>query len=72
MHKQVTHKEIYDPFAHYTRGVLVFDDEGCHFTAHRVPYMALNHKTWKTEQAFNADYRRLVEQKYSLKSQDSD
>jgi len=67
MHNQSTHKKIYDPFAHYTRGVLIFDNGKYHFTAYRVPYQELNDRTWKTEQAFNVDYRRLVERKYNLR-----
>ena len=65
MHKPSPHKELYDPCYHYTRGVLYFEDDEFTFTAYRVPYMVLDNKSWKTEQAFKADYRRLVESKYS-------
>jgi hypothetical protein len=65
MHKQTTHKELSDPFAHYTRGVLYFDAEMFTFIAHRMPYLDLNKKTWKTEQAFTADYQRIVARKYT-------
>ena len=66
MQKQTIHKEIYDPFAHYTRGILFFDRDRYTFTAHRMPYVDLNDRTWKTEQAFNADYQRLIDRKYSF------
>lgn len=66
MHKQTIHKELYDPFAHYTRGVLLFDQETFKFVAYRMPYIELDNKTWKTEQAFSAEYNKLVERKYSL------
>ena len=65
MHKQNTHKELYDPFSHYTRGVLYFDENRFTFTAYRMPYLALDKKTWKTERAFTADYNRLIARKYS-------
>ena len=65
MHKQTALKELYDPFAHYTRGVLYFDEERYTFTAYRTPYQALDKKTWKTERAFTADYNRLIASKYS-------
>jgi hypothetical protein len=66
MHKQNAHKELYDPFAHYTRGILYFDEEMFTFIAYRMPYLELDKKTWKTEQAFTADYQRLVARKYSV------
>jgi hypothetical protein len=66
MHKQTLHKELYDPFAHYTRGVLLFDEEKFKFIAYRMPYVELDNKTWKTEQAFQADYRKMVAKKYSI------
>lgn len=66
MHKQITHKELYDPFAHYTRGVLYFDEDRFRFTAYRMPYLELDKKTWKTEQAFTADYNRMIARKYSI------
>ena len=65
MHKQAPHKELYDPFAHYTRGVLYFDEETYTFIAYRTPYQELDKKTWKTERAFTADYNRLIARKYS-------
>lgn len=65
MQKQSTHKELYDPFAHYSRGVLSFDEERYTFTAYRTPYQALDKKTWKTERAFTADYNRMIARKYS-------
>jgi len=68
MHKQTIHKELHDPFAHYTRGVLVFDKERFTFIAYRVPYMELNKKSWKTEQEFTDDYRRLIARKYYAES----
>jgi hypothetical protein len=61
-------KELYDPFAHYIRGVLLFDEETYTFTAYRMPYVELNAKSWETEQAFTADYNRLIARKYSIKS----
>jgi len=64
MQKHTIHKEIYDPFAHYTRGVLTFDEEKYTFVAHRVPYVGLNQKSWKTEKAFTADYRRMIARKF--------
>ena len=66
MHKHTTHKELRDPFAHYTRGVLHFDDEAFTFTAYRVPYKELDDKKWKSERAFTADYRRMVARKYTI------
>ena len=66
MHKQTPHKELYDPFAHYTRGVLYFDEETYTFIAYRTPYQELDKKTWKTERAFTADYNRLIARKYSV------
>lgn len=68
MHKQIIHKELCDPFAHYTRGVLLFDQKTFKFVAYRMPYVELDKKTWKTEQAFTADYQRVVEKKYSLRN----
>lgn len=65
MQKQTTYKELYDPFSHYVRGVLWRDEEKFTFTAYRTPYLVLNEKTWRTEKAFDADYRKLVERKYS-------
>lgn len=66
MQKQTVHKELYDPFAHYTRGVLLYDKKEFKFIAYRMPYVELDHKTWKTEQAFQADYRKMVARKYSI------
>ena len=66
MHKDHTHKELYDPFTHYARGMLRFDDDRFTFIAYRVPYVGLNEKTWKTEQAFNADYQAMVARKYAV------
>lgn len=66
MHKPSPHKELYDPNYHYTRGVLYFDEERYTFTAYRVPYQDLDNKSWKTEKAFTADYRRMIERKYSV------
>lgn len=65
MHKHTALKNLYDPFAHYTRGVLYFDEETYTFTAYRTPYQELNKKTWKSEQAFTADYNRVIARKYS-------
>jgi hypothetical protein len=65
MHKHTAHKELSDPFAHYTRGILYFDEETFTFIAHRMPYLELDNKTWKTEQAFTADYQRMVARKYT-------
>ena len=66
MQKQTPHKELYDPFSHYTRGVLYFDDDKFTFTAYRVPYQELDDKTWTSERAFNADYRRMIARKYAI------
>ena len=66
MHKPSPHKELYDPNYHYTRGVLYFDEERYTFTAYRVHYQELDNKSWKTEKAFTADYRRMIERKYSV------
>lgn len=66
MHKQTTHKELYDPFSHYTRGVLHFDDEKFTFTAYRMPYRELDDRTWNSERAFKADYNRMISRKYEL------
>ncbi len=65
MHKNTALKNLYDPFAHYTRGVLYFDEETYTFTAYRTPYLELDKKTWKSEQAFTADYNRVIARKYS-------
>ena len=65
MHKPSPHREFYDPLYHYTRGVLYFDEEEFTFTAYRVPYQALDNNSWKTEQAFAEDYRRMIQKKYS-------
>ena len=64
MQKRTAHTELHDPFAHYLRGILFFDGETFTFTAHREPYLKLDKKTWKTEQAFIADYQRLSVRKY--------
>ena len=64
MHKLTPHKELYDPFYHYTRGVLYFDEERYTFTAYRMPYKELDDKSWQTEQALKADYRQLIDRKY--------
>ncbi len=66
MHKSAPYKEICDPFYHYTRGVLYYDEERFSFTAHRMPYQELNSKTWETEQAFAEDYRKMVAKKYLI------
>lgn len=66
MHKQTVHKELHDPFAHYTRGILYFDNKRFKFIAYRTPYLELDNMTWKTEQAFTADYQRMVARKYSV------
>ena len=65
MHKSSPCKELYDPFYHYTRGVLYFDEDHFTFTAYRMPYKELDSKSWKTEKAFIADYRRMVDRKYT-------
>jgi hypothetical protein len=65
MHKPTAHKELYDPLTHYSRGVLFFDEDAFRFIAYRMPYQELDKKTWKTEQAFNADYHRMVARKYA-------
>jgi hypothetical protein len=64
MPKRASHKELYDPFFHYSRGVLYYEDDRFTFTAYRVPYQELDDKTWRTEQAFKADYRRMIARKY--------
>ena len=66
MHKPALYKEICDPFYHYTRGVLYFDEKRFRFTAYRLPYQELDSKTWKTEKEFTEDYRRMVARKYSI------
>ena len=66
MHKEVAHKELCDPFAHYTRGVLYLDEDRFTFIAYRKPYEELDRKTWKTEQAFRVDYRRMILRKYMI------
>jgi hypothetical protein len=65
MHKQTPHKELYDPFTHYSRGMLYFDKETYTFVAYRMPYLPLDKKTWKTERAFTADYQRMIVRKYA-------
>lgn len=65
-HRQTAHKELYDPFTHYSRGMLYFDKEKFTFVAYRTPYLELNRKTWKTEHAFTADYQRMITRKYSV------
>ncbi len=65
MHQQTVHKELYDPFAHYSRGILCFDEDKFTFVAYRMPYLELDKKTWKTEQAFTADYQRVIARKYT-------
>jgi len=65
MHKQIPHKEFYDPFAHYIRGVLFLEEDTFTFTAYRMPYLELDGKTWQTEQAFTNDYHQLIARKYS-------
>lgn len=64
MNAPTPHKELLDPFAHYLRGVLFFDGEQFTFTAHRVPYLKLDHMAWASEQDFMADYHRAVTEKY--------
>ncbi len=64
MHKPTPHKELQDPFYHYTRGVLYFDEEHFTFTAYRMPYQELNDKSWTTEREFQADYLRLIEKRF--------
>ena len=59
MHKLSPHRELYDPLYHYTRGVLYFDEKEFTFTAYRMPYVALDKKSWKTEKAFAADWFSL-------------
>ena len=66
MHKSVLHKDLQDPFAHYTRGVLSYDEGQFTFIAYRLPYQGLNDRTWKSERAFTADYRRMVAKKYMV------
>ena len=66
MHRHTIHKELYDPFSHYTRGVLFFDEEKYTFIAHRVPYKELDEKSWKSERAFTADYERMIAKKYAV------
>lgn len=66
MHKLSPHKELYDPYYHYTRGVLYYDEDQFTFTAYRMPYQGLDNKSWKTERAFKLDYRRMVEKKFSV------
>lgn len=65
MHKAVPHKEMFDPHYHYSRGVLYFDEDHFTFIAYRMPYQELDSKSWDTEQAFKADYRRVIERKYT-------
>ena len=66
MHKHTTYKKLYDPFSHYTRGILFLDDEIFTFRAYRMPYLELDRKTWKTEQDFSADYQQMIARKYSV------
>ena len=56
---------MYDPYYHYTRGVLYYDEDHFTFTAYRMPYQELDSKSWETERAFKADYQRVVNKKYS-------
>lgn len=65
MRKPISYKELNDPFSHYTRGVLYYDDGSFTFVAYRVPYLELDSKTWKTEREFKADYHRLIARKYA-------
>jgi len=65
MHKPSPLKEMYDPYYHYTRGVLYYDENHFTFTAYRMPYLELDSKSWETEKAFKADYRRVVNKKYA-------
>jgi len=60
-----TEKVIQDPFAHYARGVLLFEKNRCTFVAYRVPYQELNGKSWDSEAAFQNEYRQLVARKYA-------
>ena len=64
MHKLTPHRELYDPYYHYTRGVLYFDKERYTFTAYRMPYKELDNKSWQMEKAFKADYCQLIDRKY--------
>jgi hypothetical protein len=66
MHKQITHTELHDPFAHYTRGILCHDEDSYTFIAYRMPYKSLDHKVWKTEHAFKVDYNRMIARKYDV------
>lgn len=66
MHQRTVYKQLYDPLSHYSRGVLYIAEDTFTFSAYRVPYVELETMTWKTEQAFTADYRRMIERKYSL------
>lgn len=66
MQEQVPHKEIQDPFTHYARGVLLYDEDQFTFVAYRVPYAELNGKSWDSEAAFQSEYRRLVARKYAV------
>ncbi len=65
MHKYTIHKEIQDPFAHYARGVLLYEKNRFTFVAYRVPYQELNGKSWDSEAAFQHEYRQLVARKYA-------
>jgi hypothetical protein len=60
-----TQKEIQDPFAHYARGVLLYEKNRFTFIAYRVPYQELNGKSWDSEAAFQNEYRQLVARKYA-------
>ena len=64
MHKQNVHKELYDPFSHYSRGMLCCEKHTFTFTAYRAPYAELDGKSWETERAFIADYQRMIARKY--------
>jgi hypothetical protein len=66
MQKHTPYKELYDPCAHYVRGVLCFDKDKFTFTAYRTPYLTLNEKTWDSEQAFTEEYRQLIESRFSM------
>ena len=66
MHNLAPHKELHDPFAHYTRGVLYLEEDKFTFVAYRMPYQELDRKTWKTEHAFTADYQQLIARKYGF------
>jgi hypothetical protein len=69
MHKHTIHKEIQDPFAHYARGVLLYDEKRFTFVAYRVPYQELNGKSWDSEAEFQDEYRQVVARKYAILGQ---